>query len=169
MKQITLKKHFPYLATDIYDLIVDVGAYPQIYALVKSARVTDDQPGHRDIELELNLAGPFILGGKHQTARVTGIRPQGIQVTGLAGPMKTLNMNWALAPAHDGGTHLEFALEYESGRGKLADMAINGFVNQIVHDTLRQFGDHVTRTLVPASAPAAGRRRIPARGRTPEE
>lgn len=169
MKQITLKKHFPYLATDIYDLIVDVGAYPQIYALVKSARVTDDQPGHRDIELELNLAGPFILGGKHQTARVTGIRPQGIQVTGLAGPMKTLNMNWALAPAHDGGTHLEFALEYESGRGKLVDMGISGFVNQIVHDTLRQFGDHVTRTLAPASAPAAGRRRIPARGRTPEE
>ena len=90
--------------------------------------------------------------------------------------MKTLNMNWVLNPARDGGTHLEFIMEYESGRGRLVDMGISGFVSQIVNDTLRQFGDHVTRTLVPASGPAAGRaslpsdagRRVPVKGRKPE-
>lgn len=176
MKQITLRNYFPYNTNDVFDLIMDISTYPQIYALVKSVRLLDDQPRHRDIELELNLSGPFILGGKHQTARVTGIRPQGIQVTGLAGPMKTLNMNWVLSPARDGGTHLEFIMEYESGRGRLVDMGISGFVSQIVNDTLRQFGDHVSRTLVLASGPAAGRaslpsdagRRVPVKGRKPE-
>lgn len=165
MKQINLTRHFPYHSGDIYDLIMDINAYPQIYPMVKRVKVIDQKPTHKDIELELNIAGPFIPGGKFQTSRVTGTHPQRIQVVGLKGPLKVLNLHWALTMPGAGGTHLDFRMEYESGRGMLADMAISGFVKQLVDDTLRQFERHAALTLTPA--PGRQTPRGPGRGGKP--
>ncbi|QQG36258.1 MAG: hypothetical protein HYS17_00240 [Micavibrio aeruginosavorus] len=165
MKQINLTRHFPYYSGDIYDLIMDINAYPQIYPMIKGVKVIDQKPTHKDIELELNIAGPFIPGSKFQTSRVTGTHPRRIQVEGLKGPLKVLNLHWALITPATGGTHLDFRMEYESGRGILADMAISGFIKQLVDDTLRQFERHAALTLSPVSGRPGPQ--APGRGRKP--
>lgn len=168
MKRINLTRHFPYHNADVYDLIMDINAYPQIYPMVKQVRVLNHLPTHKDIELELNIAGPFIPGGKYQTSRVTGISPRTIQVVGLKGPLKVLNLHWTLTTPATGGTHLEFLMEYESGRGMLADLAISGVISQLVTDTLRQFERHAAVTLSPVSGHPAAPGQSSGRGGKPK-
>ena len=161
MKQISLNRRLPYGPGDIYDLIMDIRAYPQIYPSVKAIKVLDNQPGHQDVEFSLNLPTPFKIGDPRQTVRITGLRPQAIDVKNVQGPFKTLDMRWELAPARDGGTDLCFTLSYESGKGTLADMVLSGAINSIANDTMRRFEVHAGQKLKPVQTPAAARRRFP--------
>lgn len=162
MKPITLNKRLPYGPGDIYDLITDINKYPNIYPAVKAVKILSEQTGHKDVEFILNLPTAFKVGDPRQTVRVSGIRPQSLDVKNLKGPVKTLDMSWELTPTRDGGTDLRFTLTFESGRGRLVDMVIGGAVNSIANDTMRRFEAHAAQVLKPVQTPAAARRRFPA-------
>ena len=164
MNRATLQNHLPHTPQDIYDLIMDVGSYPAIYPMVKSAKIVATKATHRDVEMEFNLPGILGISDPVQLSRITSTPPSEIRVTTLKSPLKTLNLRWNLTP-QGAGTSLTFQMEYETGRGYLVDKFVQGMIQKMLENTMTQFEAHAAATLnpVPVSAPAVRRQK----GRTP--
>ena len=152
MKHASLQKHLPHAPQAIYDLIMDIGSYPAIYPMVKTARITATHPGHRDIEMEFNLPPVFGVSDPVQVSRVTGLVPSEIKVTTLKSPLKALDLHWQLKPDR-GGTSLTFNMSFETGRGFLVDTMIHTGIGHILSDTLRRFEAHAGQVLAARPIP----------------
>ena len=158
MKHASLQKHLRHAPHDIYDLIMDVGSYPAIYPMVKTARITAINLATRDVEMEFNLPAVLGISNPVQVSRVTGVTPTDIHVMTLKSPLKALDMHWQLA-AQGVGTLLTFNMAYETGRGFLVDSFLQAAINNIMHDTLQRFEVHAARVLAVKPALAASRKK----------
>ena len=159
MNHVRLQKYLPYAPQDIYVLIMDINSYPAIYPMVKSARVVATAPTHRDVEMRFSLPMLPWLQNPVQLSRVTGTPHGEIKVATLKSPIKTLDLRWNLATSAQGGTQLTFNMAYETGRGFLVDAFIQGTVQNLINDTMKQFEAHAAATLTPV----AGRNQNPGR------
>jgi coenzyme Q-binding protein COQ10 len=93
----------------MFDLVADVGRYQQFLPWVIGTRVRS-----RD---EDSLTADLIVGFKALretfTSRVTLERPGHIHVDYLDGPLKYLRNDWTFRPDGQGGTMVDFLVEFE--------------------------------------------------------
>lgn len=154
MKTFRLSKFLPWGPHDLFDLITEVEAYPQIYPIVKAARTVWKQAGYTDIELEFNLAAGALLKNPSMGMRVTSQAPHKIEVTRTKGQMDHLKMGWSLSPVGDDGTDMDFYIEYETGMGGIVDNLAFSKIKGIVGDTLNRFEKHATAKMAERQAAA---------------
>ena len=117
----------------MFDLVADVGRYPEFLPWCTAARVRS----RTDTEVVADLTigfGPF---RESFTSRVALERPREIRVRYERGPFRYLNNNWRFLP-EPRGTQVEFFVDFEF-RSRLLQSAIGLVFNEAVRRMVNAF------------------------------
>ena len=128
------KRHLPYSAKQLYDLVENVEAYPKFLPWCRGCRIT-----HREGNV---FYADLIIGYKllreSFSSRVTALEPYHIHVEYLSGPMKHLSNHWRFLPEEDGTCTIDFYVEFEFQNPILQNL-INVFFNEAVKRMVAAF------------------------------
>jgi coenzyme Q-binding protein COQ10 len=102
------KRVLRYTPEQMFDLVADVGAYPEFLPWCIGARVRKREG---DV-ITADLVIGFKMFRERYTSRVTLDRPGRIDVRYIQGPLKYLNNHWVFAP-HPEGTEIDFFVDFE--------------------------------------------------------
>ena len=98
----------PYPAEQMFELVADVGSYPQFVPGCKSAAV--EAVSERTVEATLRVsAGPF---RQRFTTRNTLTPPERIDMALVEGPFRALTGTWFFGVGEEGGTLIRLRLEF---------------------------------------------------------
>ncbi len=123
----------PYTPEQLFDLVADVGKYPQFLPWCVAARVRRQTGNELISDLTIGF-GPF---RESFTSRVTLDRPNRVTVRYENGPFRYLNNQWDFAP-HPGGTEVSFFVDFEF-RSRILQAAIGVVFNEAVRRMVNAF------------------------------
>jgi coenzyme Q-binding protein COQ10 len=131
----------PYTPEQLFDLVADVGKYPQFLPWCVAARIRRQTA--QDLVADLTIGfGPF---RETFTSRVTLDRPHRVTVKYENGPFRYLNNQWEFRPVHDGlpggtpeGTEVSFFVDFEF-RSRILQAAIGVVFNEAVRRMVNAF------------------------------
>ena len=150
------KQVLPYRPDQLFDLVADVGKYPQFLPWCVASRVRTRTETELVSDLTIGF-GPF---RETFTSRVALDRPQRVKVSYEKGPFRYLNNQWDFKP-HDKGTEVSFFVEFEF-RSRILQAAIGVVFNEAVRRMVNAFKKRArdvygppgtTGLVTPASAP----------------
>lgn len=127
------RKILPYSSEQMFDLVADVGKYPQFLPWCAGARVRS----RTDTELVADLTigfGPF---RESFTSRVTLERPKQVRVSYENGPFRYLNNQWTFNPDPK-GCEVRFFVDFEF-KSRLLQSAIGVVFNEAVRRMVNAF------------------------------
>ena len=139
------KRTLPYTPDQMFQLVADVGKYPQFLPWCVGARVRS----HTETELVADLTigfGPF---RESFTSRVALDRPHKVIVRYENGPFRYLNNQWTFDPDPI-GCRVSFFVDFEF-RSRLLQSAIGVVFNEAVRRMVNAF---LTRARAVYGAPA---------------
>lgn len=115
MPQFSTRRRVRHAATEMFDLVADVGKYPQFVplcsALAVKNRVENDE-GVTVLVADMTVAYKIIR--ETFTSRVSLERPNlKIIVEYLNGPFKRMQNHWTFHPVGDHACDVEFFIDYE--------------------------------------------------------
>ena len=128
MPAFTDRQDLPYRADQLFDLVADVGKYPEFLPWCAAARVRTRSAQELVADLTIGF-GPF---RESFSSRVALDRPRGMVVRYENGPFRYLTNRWDFT-AHAGGCAVDFHVDFEF-RSRVLQAAI-GVVFQ---DTVRR-------------------------------
>jgi coenzyme Q-binding protein COQ10 len=131
----------PYTPEQLFDLVADVGKYPQFLPWCVAARIRRQTA--QDLVADLTIGfGPF---RETFTSRVTLDRPHRVTVKYENGPFRYLNNQWEFRPVQDGppggtpeGTEVSFFVDFEF-RSRILQAAIGVVFNEAVRRMVNAF------------------------------
>lgn len=126
----------PYSPQQMFDLVQDVGAYPQFLSWVDRASVHEQTDLVQKATLGLNLAG---LRPEFTTANQL-TPPSGVQMTLIEGPFRQLAGQWRFEPVGF-GTKVSLDLHFEINTGLLSSALARSFgkvADRMVEDFSRR-------------------------------
>lgn len=101
-------------ATEMFDLVADIGRYPEFLPWVQGIRVGPERPLHDSKTVVVaDMVVGFRMIREKFTSRVTLERPKTVHVEYLEGPMKYLFNDWTFRDAEGGGCEIDFAVDFE--------------------------------------------------------
>ena len=106
-------RKLPYSAQQMYDLVADVGKYPQFLPWTAAARIksTTDKGDHTVMDADLIIS--FKVFRERFTSRVMlWPTPMKIDTEYLDGPFKYMKSKWAFHDV-DGGCEVDFFVDFE--------------------------------------------------------
>ncbi|MSO55038.1 MAG: type II toxin-antitoxin system RatA family toxin [Rhodospirillales bacterium] len=103
------KRHLPYTAQQMFELVADVGRYPEFLPWCLDARVIERQGPL----LRADLVVGFKIFRETFTSEVTLTPPKTIQVRYLDGPFKRLDNRWTFEPNGQSGCSVDFYIDFE--------------------------------------------------------
>ncbi len=127
------RKVVPYRPDQLFDLVADVGRYPEFLPWCVAARVRT----HSETELVADLTigfGPF---RESFTSRVALERPSRVRVRYENGPFRYLNNQWDFTPAPQ-GCQVNFFVDFEF-RSRILQAAIGVVFNEAVRRMVNAF------------------------------
>ena len=146
------KRTLPYTPEQMYELVADVGKYPQFLPWCVAARVRSRTETELVADLTIGF-GPF---RETFTSRVALDRPRHVTVVYENGPFRYLNNKWTFDPA-PGGCTVNFFVDFEF-RSRLLQAAIGVVFNEAVRRMVNAFLSLAKQVYgsgtVPAAAPA---------------
>jgi len=144
------KTFMPYRPDQLFDLVADVGRYPEFLPWCIGARVKERSDAH----LVADLVIGFKVFRERFTSHVALDRPGHIHVRYEEGPFRYLNNHWKFIP-QDGGTTVDFYVDFEF-RSRILQAAIGVVFNEAVRVMVAAFERRARRVYGPASpVPAA--------------
>jgi coenzyme Q-binding protein COQ10 len=158
------KQILPYRPDQMYDLVADVGKYPQFLPWCVGARIRTRSETLLLADLTIGF-GPF---RESFTSRVTLDRPRNVQVRYENGPFRYLNNQWQFHP-HPRGTEVSFFVEFEF-KSRILQAAIGVVFNEAVRRMVNAFQKRArdvygppgtTAPITPAAAPQAAAQGAP--------
>jgi coenzyme Q-binding protein COQ10 len=133
------RKLVGYRPDQLFDLVADVGKYPEFLPWCVGARIRSQTEHELVADLTIGF-GPF---RESFTSRVSLERPTRIRVKYENGPFRYLNNQWVFV-ADPGGVQVDFWVDFEF-RSKLLQRAIgvvfNEAVRRMVGAFLKRAGD----------------------------
>jgi coenzyme Q-binding protein COQ10 len=103
------KRALPFEPEQLFDLVADIGCYPEFLPWCKDARILKRED---DI-----ITADLIIGTKMFREKFTSIvtldRPRAISVTYLSGPLAHLKNDWQFTPDDKGGCNLFFHVDFD--------------------------------------------------------
>jgi coenzyme Q-binding protein COQ10 len=126
-----------YTPMQMFDLVADIERYPEFLPWCHAARVKRREGTNVVAELAIGL-GPF---HERFVSRVV-LAPDStggprIETTGIEGPFKLLTSRWIFLP-HDGGTLIDFELEFDF-RSRLLQHAVRVLFAEAVRRMVSAF------------------------------
>jgi len=122
-----------YRPEQLFDLVADVGRYPQFLPWCIGARVRSRTETELVADLTIGF-GPF---RESFTSRVTLDRPHRVRVRYENGPFRYLNNQWAFAP-DPAGCKVNFFVDFEF-RSRILQAAIGVVFNEAVRRMVNAF------------------------------
>ena len=131
MPRHTETRHMPYSPEQMFDLVADVKRYQEFLPWVAATRVRSDS--------ETLMIADLVVGFKSLketfASRVTKARPQSLTVDYIEGPLKYLHNSWHFAPDGQGGTKIDFCVDFafrsrifETLAGQMFDRALRKMI-----------------------------------------
>lgn len=108
-------RHLPYTAQQMYDLVADVGRYPEFLPWTAAARIRREEPQpDGSVLLEADLVISFKVFRERFGSRVV-LWPEAkkIDTEYLDGPFRYMKSNWAFTDRADGGCDVYFFVDFE--------------------------------------------------------
>ena len=124
----------PYAREQVFGLVSDVERYPQFLPWCTGLRITK-RSGNL-IQADMMVA--FRNFRESFTSRVRLDRPDRIMVTYIDGPFRFLENRWDFADAPDGGTTIDFLIEFEF-RSRTLQKLIGTMFDEAVHRMVAAF------------------------------
>ncbi|MFX0540316.1 type II toxin-antitoxin system RatA family toxin [Roseovarius sp. S4756] len=132
-------RHLPYTAQQMYDLVADVGNYPEFLPWTAAARVRSqtEQPDGSEV-MEADLVISFKVFREKFASRVV-LYPEAkkIDTKYLDGPFKHMISNWKFTDAEDGCT-VDFHVDFEF-RNRILQSAAGLFFYEAMQRIVRAF------------------------------
>jgi coenzyme Q-binding protein COQ10 len=123
----------PHTPEQLFDLVADVGKYPQFLPWCVAARVRKQTEQELLADLTIGF-GPF---RETFASRVTLDRPHRVTVKYENGPFRYLNNQWEFVPV-PGGTEVSFFVDFEF-RSRILQAAIGVVFNEAVRRMVNAF------------------------------
>jgi coenzyme Q-binding protein COQ10 len=133
-------RYLPWSVEQVFDLVADIERYPAFLPWIQALRIV-----RREGDLvTADMVVGFKMVRERFTSRVTMTRPDRIHVDYIAGPLKFLNNDWTFRPAPDGGTLVDFNVDFEFKNRMFERLA-----GMFFHEALRRMvGAFETRAAV---------------------
>lgn len=149
------KRLVPYSPVQLFDLVADVGRYPEFLPWCVGAVVREQSETHLVADLTIG----FKLFRETFTSRVALDRPNAVHVAYQNGPFRYLNNHWKFA-AHERGCMVDFHVDFEF-RSRLLQAAIGVVFNEATRLMVNSF---LRRARSVYGPPAVARAAPPAPG-----
>ena len=141
-------KPLPYTAQQMYDLVADVGKYPEFLPWTAAARIrsNEDRGDHRVMDADLVIS--FKVFRERFTSRVV-LWPETkrIHTEYLNGPFKHMLSNWAFEDT-DGGCNVHFDVDFEF-RNAILQKIIGVVFNEAMTRVVRAFESRAAELYAP--------------------
>ena len=131
-------RRLPYTAQQMYDLVADVGRYPEFLPWCAAARIRsrEDRGDHEVMEADLVIS--FKVFRERFGSRVVLKHSQlRIETEYVDGPFRHMKSNWDFADA-EGGCDVSFDVDFEFRNAVLQGM-IGLVFNEAMHRIVRAF------------------------------
>ncbi|WP_445678442.1 type II toxin-antitoxin system RatA family toxin [Radicibacter daui] len=127
-------RHLPFKPAELYKLVADVESYPEFLPWCVGARIRKREQERLGEGIREVLIADLVIGFKMVRERYTSrveLNDGRIDVAYIEGPFKYLNNHWIFRPAADGGTDLDFSVDFEF-RNRLLQGIIGALFNEAV-------------------------------------
>ncbi|MBB5687293.1 type II toxin-antitoxin system RatA family toxin [Sphingobium boeckii] len=101
-------RHLPYSPEQVFDLVADVARYGEFLPWVSAVRVRSNS----ETEMVADLIVGFSALRETFTSKVNKVRPSELSVDYVDGPLKHLRNEWAFRPDGQGGTIVDFSVDF---------------------------------------------------------
>jgi coenzyme Q-binding protein COQ10 len=142
------RRHLPYRADQLFDLVADVERYPEFLPWCTGARIRE----RTDTIITADLLIGFRMVRERFTSKVTLSRPDRIDVAYSEGPFRYLDNHWKFEPQADGSCIIDFYVDFEF-RSRMLQRLIGVLFNEAVRRMVGAFEGRA-RQLYGAGAPA---------------
>jgi len=147
------RRLIPYRPDQLFELVADVGKYPEFLPWCVAARVRHRTEHECLADLTIGF-GPF---RESFTSRVALERPHRVRVRYETGPFRYLNNEWNFHP-HEAGTEVAFFVDFEF-RSRILQSAIGVVFNEAVRRMVNAFQKraqdvYAPPVVAPQAAPA---------------
>ncbi|MSO68914.1 MAG: type II toxin-antitoxin system RatA family toxin [Alphaproteobacteria bacterium] len=127
------KRALPYTVDQIFDLVADVGRYPEFLPWCLGSRIIKNEP----TEIRADLLIGFKVFRERWHSRVLLTRPQQIDIDYVDGPFRHLENRWRFEPEGE-GCLIDFYVDFEF-RSRLLNRVMAGLFGEAVHRMVRAF------------------------------
>lgn len=128
------KRALPYTREQMFDLVADVAKYPEFLPWCVATRIRKREG---DV-LFADMVIGFKVFREKFTSRVTCRKPDRIDVAYFEGPFKYLNNHWIFEEHGDGGSMIDFYVDFEF-KSRLFQAAIGAVFNGAVKRMISAF------------------------------
>jgi coenzyme Q-binding protein COQ10 len=125
-------RNLPYTPEQLFELVADVTSYPEFLPWVAAVRVRSDS----EEEMVADMVVGFKALREKFTSKVHKHRPHAIEVDYLEGPLKYLRNEWGFRPDGNGGSLVDFCVDFafrsrlfETLAGQMFDKALRKMIN----------------------------------------
>ena len=101
-------RRLPYTPEQMFDLVADVGRYPEFLPWVSAMRVRKETPDEALADMIVGFKGLR----ETFTSKVAKVRPESVHVEYIEGPLKYLHNDWRFRPDGEGGCTVEFTVDF---------------------------------------------------------
>jgi len=128
------KKLLPYTREQLFDVVADIERYPEFLPWCVGARIRE----RKDNEILGDLLIGYKMVRERFTSRVVLSPPGHIDVSYTEGPFRYLNNHWIFLPQPDGGTLIDFYVDFEF-RSKMLQKIMEMFFTEAVRRMVAAF------------------------------
>ena len=134
------KRQMPYKAEQMYDLVADIGKYPEFLPWCTGARIRSEREIEGGCIVDADLIISFKMFRERFTSRVT-LHPENhkIEVEYLDGPFKYLVNYWHFIPSETGCT-ADFHVDFEF-KSKVLQALIGVVFGEAMRRIVKAFED----------------------------
>ncbi len=118
----------PYSPQQMYDLVAEVQRYPEFLPWCIGARILKREGNVLNAEL---VIGWKVLRERF-SSKVVLDAPRRVQFDYTNGPLKYLHGDWSFTPAAQGGTAVEFKVDFEF-KSRALSLVMGGVFSELVH------------------------------------
>lgn len=144
-------RRLPYTPDQMFDLVADVGRYPEFLPWVIAVRIRED--GERETLADLIVG--FMALRERFTSRVSKERPDHIHVDYVDGPLAHLRNDWGFRPDGAGGTLVDFAVDF-AFRGRVFEALAGKVFDRALRKMIGAFEERAARLYGAGAAPSPG-------------
>ena len=144
MPRHTEKRNLPYAPEQLFDLVADVKRYSEFLPWVAAVRVRSNS----ETDTVADLVVGFRALKETFTSKVIKRRPHEIEIDYIEGPLKYLHNSWKFAPDGQGGTIVDFCVDFafrsrifEALAGQMFDRALRRMIGAFEERAHALYGD----------------------------
>ena len=136
MPSIRETHRLPYSAEQMFDLVADVGRYPEFLPWVVATRVRDDS----ETEMTADMLVGFKALREKFTSRVLKDRPHSIKVHYIDGPMRDLDNNWTFRDCGPACCEIDFSVDF-SFKNMMFEALAGQYIDRAFRKMVQAFED----------------------------